>query len=146
MSEISITIKASDRYDASWISAKGNPDIIKNQLGEFFGIDPDIVKKSTGHEVMLMCQAAFQGTTAIADTLGGEVVSEEPAANKPRGGGDSPNEEEHSPDKALREAIENAKDIRSLKAIRAANPQPFEQDDDLRKAYNAKGRALKAQG
>lgn len=157
--ETSVTIKYGKNYEDTWATFKGTPAQVRQQVAEFFGMDPQatagltlaqLVFNATGMaHAMTTLQNAFPAMTAIPAHEAGKPGPQGDPWQAAQGASPSPATagqvpaEEISPSARVLAEIESAATVTDLKRIWATNREAFK-DPSVSSAYQTKGRALKS--
>ena len=160
VSEISVTIKASKDFAASWTVYRGSVDQIREAIVSYYGIDPGYSEGVTLHELVVAANHIAQGTGAVAAVLGGtpisatEALTGEPTGKAawaeaeketalPYGGSPTADATPANPNADLIGLLEGAATTGDLKALWATHQAAFS-DKDVKATYSKRGKALKA--
>ena len=159
VSEISVTIKASKDFAASWTVYRGSVDQIREAIVSYYGIDPGYSEGVTLHELVVAANHIAQGTGSVAAVLGGtpisvtESLTGEPTGDAawaeaekdkaPYGGSPAADVTPVDPNAELIGQLQSATSVESLKKLWVDNQAAFS-DKDVKAAYSKRGKALKA--
>lgn len=152
---IQVTIKYGKGYEETWVSFAGLPDEIREDIVQYFDLDPSSIEGLSLSEVVVTATNLAHAKGTLASTFGATVIPPgqeyKPAAtSKPQGdvwesvgqaaqAQASPAEPEKNPMLAV---IEAETTVDGLKRLYAENPQAF-QDAEVLAAWKARGKALK---
>lgn len=152
------TIKGGAGFEVPWLVFRGaDPEAVKANIGEAFALSDEQTEGQTLASVVLSASQAFQGEATAQGAFSGKTLgtsSKRKRAGKVqgKGWGDSPKDDPEDPPAAaetdptagIREQIENASSVDSLKRVWLRNKAAFNGNSELMDAYKAKGASLKA--
>jgi hypothetical protein len=159
---VTVTIKYGKSYEDTWAVFKAaDNDSLKALVGNYFGVEPEVVAHLTNHELVLNMTSVAHGSADAAALLGGTVIPasesvakpvERPAGNPWAGLGDTPVKEdwpsrkpEHEEkEKHLLNVIAASKTVAELqKKVWIDNREGYEKYPTVQAAYKARGKELK---
>lgn len=137
---IGVTIKTGKGYEDTWITFRGSPKQIREDICATFGMECANVADLSLFDVVVNATTIAHGTSTVASKLGGTVVSNKAKAEEPKE--EQPAEPEANP---ILAQIEACADTDALRRLWAENQAAFS-DAAVMAAWKAKGKALKAAG
>ncbi|MFC4089373.1 hypothetical protein [Micromonospora sp. GCM10011541] len=151
---IQVTIKYGKGYEETWVSFAGLPDEIRQDIVEYFDLDPDSIAGLSLSAVVVTATNLAHAKGTLASTFGATVIPNDtppwkPEQSKPQGDvwaaagqpaqASPPAQPEKDPMFAV---IEAETTIAGLQRLYAENAEAF-QNPELLAAWKAKGKSLK---
>lgn len=136
---VKVTIKTGKGYDDTWITFEGEG--LRQEMADFFGMDSASVAGLTNFEVVVNATQIAHGMGAVANRLGGTVITKDRAkAVQSEAPAPVAKDEPEAEGNPLLAQIAATTNVEALKRLWAEN-QPLA--DDVMAAWKARGKALK---
>lgn len=137
-SAITVTLKQSGGYAASWVVFKGSSaEEVRAHLVDYFDLEVD--DSLSVNEVAIIAESVLQGSGSVAQGLGAKPVKAEKAEPEPK----KAEEPKVDPVEALVEQMREATDTTALRRLWVDNKDVASKSDAVMEAYKARGAELK---
>ncbi|MEU6959576.1 hypothetical protein [Streptomyces chrestomyceticus] len=139
---ITVTIKYGKGYEDSWVTFRGDPEVISGDIVSFFGLDCDTLTGVTPSELVVEATHTAQGAMHVVRGLDARIVPSRPTktADGPREAAQG-HPKSSAPVQPLLDQIQACKSTDDLKRLWAENQMAFG-DEAVMNAWKARGRAL----